>query len=588
MICKHCQNESNPASRICPFCGQYMGTEAEKNADVIMEDAPSIDLSWAGRTTRGGSRSRKKPRRKRGKRRSRLTRQNTYQKRMINWAKVMVSIGILLMMLGAGTFVYLKLTPGGQLIMARMGRDASADAYWALGTEYLDQGYVARAIETYEKALATQPEREDLAAKLMLLAEGYEAASRYPDAETVYKRIYTEIDKANVPAYRRHIELLLNKEWLIPATDLMQKAYEETGDESFFNHRSQLVPLPPVASLASGRYLFSRKVEFSSPQGYEVYYATGDEELPDAGTLYTGPITMEEGTHTFRAVAVSSQLFSNEMSIRYTITLPSPLAPRTNMASGSYDRPIKVSLRNVDEDKNLRFFYTIDGTRPTTDSPEYTGDPILMPGGKVLLRAIALNKYGKTSNELNIEYTIKYSSRAPFVKYFRSEDALLGGMTLLKATPEQFAGKMGAPQAQEEITSEEFAGKGLRYSYPWGEALFFQGEGGLTLHSFTTGDASHAGPRKTAVGQSLDEVIGRFRTMGQLPNARGDRGLYYDMAEGYAHYKVASDDPNTGTLSYTYVGGASAGSYILSYDIKGGRVAGITLRYASRKISLIQ
>ena len=128
MICKHCQNESNPASRICPFCGQDMGTEAEKNADVIMEDAPSIDLSWAGRTTRGGSRSRKKPRRKRGKRRSRLTRQNTYQKRMINWAKVMVSIGILLMMLGAGTFVYLKLTPGGQLIMARMGRDASADA----------------------------------------------------------------------------------------------------------------------------------------------------------------------------------------------------------------------------------------------------------------------------------------------------------------------------------------------------------------------------------------------------------------------------------------------------------------------------
>lgn len=583
MICKFCQHESNPASRICPFCGQYMGAEGEISADAIMEDAPSIDLSWAGRTSKG-ARGSKKTRRKRGKRRSRLTKKNTYQKRMINWAKVAVSAAALVVMLAAGALVYLKMTPAGQLIMARMGRDAGADAFWTLGTEYLDQGYVGRAIETYLKALDQQPERPDLADKLLLLAEGYQAAARYDDAEAVYKRIYTEVDKKNLTAYRQHIDLLLNQNKLFPATDLMKLAFDETGDESFFNQRSQLVPLPPVASLASGRYMFSRKVEFSSPQGYDVVYATGEEELPEAGTPYTGPITLEEGTHTFRAVAVSSELVSNEMSIRYTITLPSPLAPRTNMASGSYGRPIRVSLRNIDEDKDLRYFYTLDGTRPTPETaPEYTGEPILLAGGKTILRAIALNKYGKTSNELNIEYDVK----APFKRYYRADDQF-AGFTLLKTTPEQFASKMGPPDSQEEIADEEMQGKATRYRYSWGEARFFAGENGPVLYYFTTTQASHGGPRKSAVGQSLDEIIGKFRTMGQLPNARGDRGLYYNMAEGYAHYEVASDDPATGLLSYVYVGGQMAGSHVLEYQIRGGKAERITLRYLSRKLSLIQ
>mgnify|MGYP000966052113 CR=1 FL=1 len=583
MICKFCQHESNPASRICPFCGQYMGVEGEISADAIMEDAPSIDLSWAGRTTKS-ARTGKKPRRKRGKRRSRLAKKNTYQKRMVNWAKVAVSAAALLMVLAAGALMYMRLTPTGQLMMARMGRDANADAYWALGTEYLDQGYVGRAIETYQKALEQEPERPDLADKLLLLAEGYQAASRYGDAEAVYKRIYTEVDKKNVTAFRQHIDLLLYQEKIYPATDLMQAAFEATNDESFSNQRSQLVPLPPVASLASGRYMFSRTVEFSSPQGYEVVYATGDEELPEAGTPYTGPITMEEGTHTFRAVAVSSALVSNEMSIGYTITLPSPLAPRTNMASGTYERPIRVSLRNIDEDKNLRYFYTIDGTRPTPKTaPEYTGEPILISAGKTILRAVALNKYDKISNELNIEYDVK----GAFKRYFRVEDQF-AGLEIHKTTPEQFAAKMGPPESQEDIVDEDVTGKAIKLVYPWGEARFFTGEKGMILYYFTTDQSSHGGPRKTAVGQSLDEIIAKFRTMGQLPNARGDRGLYYNMSEGYAHYRVASDDPDTGTLSYVYVGQGISGSLILEYQIKAGRAQRITLRNVSRQLSLIQ
>ena len=47
----------------------------------------------------------------------------------------------------------------------------------------------------------------------------------------------------------------------------------------------------------------------------------------------------------------------------------------------------------------------------------------------------------------------------------------------------------------------------------------------------------------------LTEVIGRFRDMLQPPNDKGDRGFYYDIRAGHGAYRVASDDPTTGTLT---------------------------------------
>ena len=581
MKCGQCGQQSDAASRVCPACGAYMG-EKPPSVQAAEPVAPE-DLSWGHRPP-AARKAGGKPRRRRKKRRSRLIRKSTYQSRMVNWVKVGAFALSILLLLAAAAFIWLKVSAPGQLILARMGRDANADAYWALGTEYLDQGYISRSIASYLKAEEKEPERPDLAEKLLLTAEAYEAAGQMGDAERVYTRIYTELDKKSAAAYRHAIGILLEQERLPEAVALMQKAYEETDDLGFFNQRSALVPLPPTASLPSGRHMFSKQVSFLSSQDYDIFYTTGEGPLPDSGTLFTEPITLNEGTYNFRAVAVFSQLVSDEMAIRYTITLPTPLAPKTNMESKTYQRPIRVSLRIVDEeDKEVELYYTIDGTKPTIDSPRYTGEPILLPGGRVLLRAIAVNRYGKRSNEMIVEYKIQ----AGFKKFFRAEDGF-SAFTLLKTTKEQFAAEFGQPEAEEPVTDDAVAGDAFLLRYPWGEARFFDSGEGVLLYDVTTRLPSMKGPRGSAVGMQMKEVTDRFRDMGQLPNDRGDRGIYYDIAEGFASYKVASDDPDTGLLQYVYVGSPDATTTLLHYDIKDGRVAGIRLRFLSYRLSMVE
>ncbi len=586
MICRNCQQESNAASRVCPHCGQYMGAESvlfddDQTALVDQVDDRRWNYSTAPSRKAGGH----KARRKRGKRRSRLTKRDTYQSRMINWLMVaVVALGFLFILAAAG-LVWLQVTPEGQLVKARMGRPASAQAYWSLGTEYLDQGYVGRSIDTYLKAEQIEPERADLDEKLLLLAEAYEAANRISDAEAVYKRIYTTLAPEKSEAYRLAINIMLSQDRQFEAVSVMQTAFEKTGEEGFFNQRSQLVPQPPKASLASGRHMFSKNVEFISSQDYEIWYTTGEGLLPETGQLYTGPITLNEGTYNFRAVALSQNLVSDEMSIRYVITLPTPLAPKTNMESKTYERQIKVSLRIVDEeDKNVTLYYTIDGTKPNLDSPKWTGEPILMPPGRSFLRAIAVNRYGKISNEMVVEYKVE----RPFRNFFRSENDQFTEFALMKTTYDQFKAKFGEPSAIEPVEDDAVNGATAVYQYPWGEARFVQTEDGLLIYDVKTSQANMTAPRKTKVGMAIDDVTKNFRDMGQVPNERGDRGIYYDLVNGYARFRVASDDPNTGRLEYVYAGNTDGSTTLLYYDIVDGKVSGISMRYINRRLSMVE
>jgi hypothetical protein len=583
MKCANCKTESNVASRICPSCGRYMSAEIP---EMGTPDSAFLEEAGQDRGARPLPRKRSgdKPRRKRQKRRSRLTRKKTYQTRMVNWVKVGMYVLVFVLILLAGVFIWMNVTPAGQLVMARMGRNASADAYWALGTEYLDQGYIPRSIEAYMKAEEIDPDQEELDKKLLLLAEAYEAAGQTGMAEKTYVRIYTDIKPEDPVAYRQTISILLSQDRLFEAVNLMQLAYDKTKEDAFLAQRSQLVPEPPTASLPSGRHMYAKTVEFISSQGYEIFYTTEDGPLPETGTLYTGPLTLNEGTYNFRVVAVSSQLISNEMAIRYTITMPTPMAPKTNMESKTYERPIRVSLRIVDEDdKEVTLYYTIDGTKPTIDSPRYTGESILLTGGRVTLRAIAVNRYGKRSNEMIVEYKISTG----FKKYFRNDDQFQE-FELLKTTLEGFTAKMGQPTSQAETEDRAVTGAVTQLTYPWGEARFFKGEDSMLLYHVSTNLASLSGPRGSKVGMQMEEVTDKFRDMGQLPNDRGSRGIYYNIAEGYARYTVASDNPLNGLLEYTYVGSLDGTSTILNYEIEGGRVTNILLRYMNSRLSMVE
>ena len=130
------------------------------------------------------------------------------------------------------------------------------------------------------------------------------------------------------------------------------------------------------------------------------------------------------------------------------------------------------------------------------------------------------------------------------------------------------------------------AGVSTSARYQWGEARFVMLDIGNTLYQIDTTDPNMKGPRGARVGMDMVDVTKLFRDMGQPPNDRGDRGIYYDIKDGYANFTASPDDPTTGTLRYVAsLFDETANTRLLTFEIKAGKVSRITLRYVDRKIS---
>lgn len=77
--------------------------------------------------------------------------------------------------------------------------------------------------------------------------------------------------------------------------------------------------------------------------------------------------------------------------------------PEFNYVEGSYDDVIPLKLSDFGTGK---IFYTIDGSIPTEESPEYT-TPIFLENGDYVVRAIFVNQFGIRSEEVKCTYHIE-------------------------------------------------------------------------------------------------------------------------------------------------------------------------------------
>ena len=478
-------------------------------------------------------------------------------KRMVNWMKVLVAGIVLLLGLIAGGYLYLKRSDNGQRILARMGRDASSTALWEVGEEALDTGAVDAAINYFEKAWAQDGDENINVDNLLLLGSAYEAAGRMDDAETLYTKIYQEIVPSAPDAYRNVIRIMQAQNRLAEAAELMATAASMTGLNTFATQRTELLPLPPTVSLIAGYYTEKKSVSVESPEGYEVYYTFDEEaELPGEGTLVEGPLLLDEGVWDLRAVTVNGELVSDPLKASYKIFMPTPQTPRCSLAPGTYRQRQKIrlwpGLDNVptrdtpegDKETDITIYYTIDGSNPDADSPIYVdGEPFALPGGKVTLKALAVNGYGKAGNMLEVGYKIEAK---PYPLTAFSMEDVIPGIALNSTTREEFIEVHGQPESTEEITVPGFDTGCERHNYPWGHATFNRTNRGLLLVElyFTS---QFAGPRNTSVGMTENEVIGKFRDMGQVASASGNRGLYQnDSGKG----KLYRQEDGTSIVRY--------------------------------------
>ena len=488
----------------------------------------------------------------------------------INWAKMSVVFAVLLIFLLIGGVVFLRTTDAGQKILASMGRDASSTAYWEIGEEKMDTGDITGAIEAFERAkgiddLAAEQENAQVnvnVAGLLMLASTYEASGRTADAEAIYIDLYTNIVPTAADAYTHEIRILRQTGREAQAAELMQTAYQATGQTTFRTQRNELLPKPPTTSVYAGLYEEKKYVKLESPEEYPVYYTFNPEaKLPEEGTLFTEEIFLDEGIWSMRAVAVHGELVSDELSAVYRIIMPSPQKPRASLAPNTYKQRQQVrlwpGLDNM-EDTDITLYYTIDGSLPDADSPIYTGDPIRLPGNYVDLHAVAVNRYGKASNVLSIRYKI-LAKPYPLSSY--STEDVASGVQLALTTWDAFREKYGEPQSSEDVKMGGMEGECQKRNYDWGYAIFYRQSGKQLLGELYFEKNTFQGPRDTGIGSTEADVVGKFRDMGQLESPSGNRGLYendsgkgkiYVQEDGTKIIRYIANTPDSHTWQLEY------------------------------------
>lgn len=504
-------------------------------------------------------------------------------RKLVNWFKVGLAAAVLLLMLIGGGYYFLKRTDPGQMLMARLGQEASSTALWKVGEEMLDQGNIGEAILQFEKAKAQDAENGVVDVDgLLLLGNAYEADGRTREAAALYEEIYTETPSRS-EAYVNHIRILLASDEPgsdAKASELMKTAYEKTGDTSFYTQRNDFVPAPPEVDLTAGYYETKKYIAITSYQGYDVYY-TFDEnaQLPSGGIRFTERVFLDEGIHTLRAVAVNGELVSDELRGTYRIIMPSPQTPRSSLAPNTYKTRQRVRLKpglDNENDDDIVIYYTVDGSPPDADSPIYTGEAFWLPGGRVTLKAVAVNKYNKVSNMLEILYKIEIPE--PLRGYNFEEDAPKD-FTLYVTTMTEFQRLFGEGTLAGPVTLENLETECRRYDYDWGYAVMSRIKSGWVVAEvcLTKEGAPIAAPRGTRIGDTESAVTGKFRDMGQVESPSGNRGLY-SSKDGTG--KIWVQEEGGKIIRYRCYTADSAHWWQLEYRLGvNGTVTSIDMRY---------
>ncbi len=517
-------------------------------------------------------------------RRSR-SRKGLRMKRLINWAYVLIAGILLVIALAIGAYVYLTKTPGGQVIMARMGEDATSAAMWQVGQEYARTGDLERAIEYF--LTARQKDEEAKAPNvtgLMQLGSVYEAADRLTEAEEVYAYIYTEVVPSAPEAYRAQVRVLLAQGRQADAAKLLAEGYKQTQTEAFRTQRLEILPQVPQVSVVPGYYNAAQTISLLQGQECEIWYTLDKfAALPEEGILYESPLELSEGEHALRAVAVNGDLVSDVMVAAYQIYLPTPLQPDKNLAPGTYPRKRTVSLRpgklsDEDLEKNpgyaatlddpvaqtITMYYTIDGSQPDQDSPIWDGTPIQLGvfGGYQVIKAVSVNGYGKQGNMLEVKY--KFESNPGYRKVYSQQDTI-GDLKLGTTTREAFQTKYGVGKGPEMVTLNTVEGQCEKYTYDWGYASFMKIKSGWVLADLQFSTNQFKGPRDTQIGMSETKITDQYKDFCQPVGSTGiKRGLYYVDEDEQG---VISILPSGAKVIYYRTGTADGHVWQLEYHV---------------------
>ena len=456
-----------------------------------------------------------------------------YRKSHKRLMRVVFVILLLTLFIGSAGGYMLFRTEDGQRLMATWGWSvANTDAYVTLGRELLEQAYFTRALEMLNVAVEREPDNVDA---LVLMGQAYTELGQTDEAIAIYESLIQEIAPAHPSAYRNLIKIYQQQGYNAEALALMKTAAENANTtQEFTVMLREYTPTAPTLSHPEGRYNEEIDVTISIPDGQTVYYSTDGTDPSESGLVYTDgmQIHIPEGKMTIKAIGFTENgTPSEQITADYTVIIPTPAAPKANYASGVYKKAPKVTLRPGSEDKKenekiVAIYYTLDGRQATTNSTLYT-EPIQLPIGDSRLRAIAVASNGKISYEMNVTYKVEGNLK----NMFNSNDTFKN-MELYKTGYKTFTKTWGTPESYEVLPTEEWYSldmESYEAVYSWGTARFcIKTTGGSpVLYALDTTNSKMTAPRTTRVGMNADEVLAKFRDLGQAAlDEDGNRLLY--------------------------------------------------------------
>ena len=410
MKCKYCGHEMPDGMLRCENCGQDVRIVPDYNPlDDVLEaqvkgsmdgtSTPLDDYEYkaevshsdrrrrnAGSTTsgrrtstgkNGANQTERERRRRQAERRKALRRK---RRRMV--------LGILFVFLilsGVLLYVLYQNSYAGQV---KKGNKAA-----------LEQNF-DEAIAYYQRAIEKNPERPEAYTGL---AKIYILESDEQKAEDLFLNAVEKYPQ-NTELYDAAIKFYISIGEEMKVSELLEDAENSVRGEL----KEYISNVPEFSLDDSKTYDDVQQLTLTS-SGKEIYYTDdGTDPTVETGKKYTEPLQIGEGETTIKAISVNDAgIPSLAESRTYEVKFPIEDAPAVSPSTGQYDTAMKITI-NVPE--GYTAYYTMgaeDVEDPSTSSTMYT-EPIEMPEGTTIFKAILVNAKGRSSAVTTRNYELIY------------------------------------------------------------------------------------------------------------------------------------------------------------------------------------
>ncbi len=379
MRCPNCNEEIEDGFLYCKKCGEEIRIVPDYNP--LVEDVLSDSLTDIFTKEKGKTEEKKKPEQpEQGKAE---TEEKPLPKKRISKKKIAVILVLVLFIVGLILNFFV------------MGfRSNSYEYQYKRAVAMSEDGKYDKAMEYLDRAMELLPGQIDM---WKLRAEIAGLSGDKQTEQDSYRYILDNLEPGNQEVYIKLINLFIEDGDMEQVKALLDGC-EVSAVRNYFR---DYIAAVPKSSFPDGIYYDSMNIELEA-DGMDIYFTTDGTAPTKESTKYEGPISLQEGKNTIRAISVSKKgVQSDEAIFSYEISYLEPEMPEVSPQSGEYPGELEIVVQVPD---GCTVLYTLDGSLPNLESRVYTG-PVRIQASTIFT-AVSVSMNERISDSVVRSYTI--------------------------------------------------------------------------------------------------------------------------------------------------------------------------------------